>query len=648
MDSIVLGIDFGTTNSCVSFYKKGEGVIVIPNEEGKFTTPSTLFLNNESNEILFGDNINSSNTSNFFFNLKRLIGKNYNQFKEDLELQKFFKHNKFNKDLNFEVQYNNEQRIFSVTDLISIFINYLIKYSLDFLNIKRTNEKIQVVITIPAYYNDYQREIIKSCCENLNLEVLRIINEPTAAALAYAYDNASKPKLDDNASDNCESQSEYVLVIDSGGGTTDLSLVHLDYKEQIYEVKNVMGDNFLGGEDITQLLMDYVINKIKNIEFSPRILNKIRSQCETIKKELSYNDNATIYLEFEKDYTIQISKFQFLEITKPFFNKLKKLIRNLVSNSINDDVLKGVSEIKSVIFVGGSTRIPYFKTICKEIFGNEILINDTVDPDKIISIGASIQGALLNNLMEEGNDNFGESLFIDIVPLSIGIETQNGINVPIISRNTPIPVSRTREFSNSSDDETEIEINIYQGERKFIKDNIFLASFTLRNLPKNSEKGSLIILVTFEIDSDSILTASAKIKSKKGVEYDSVREEKIIVTKKCNNLLASSSTNLMQILLDAEEYKLADSEMANKISVKCEFYDAFKLLLGIFHEKRSIIIEKEGEKSFVIIKLNEIFNTAFNIIRNFEDYTPEELKKSKEEFENDYHSILFDTGSVLI
>jgi molecular chaperone DnaK (HSP70) len=642
MDSIVLGIDFGTTNSCVSFYKKGECVIVIPNNEGKFTTPTTLFLNDDSNEILFGDNVKSlSNifTTNIFTNLKRLIGKNYDDFKKDLELQNFFKNNNFDRNFNFKVQYNNEQKIFSVSDLISIYINYLVRYSLNFLNIKRTDEKIQVVITIPAYYNDHQREIIKNCCENINLEVLRIINEPTAAALAYAYDNS---KNKENAKETEETEdAEFVLVIDSGGGTTDLSLVYLDYTEQLYEVKNVIGDNFLGGEDVTQLLMDYVMNKIKDVDFSPRMLNKIRNKCEIAKKELTYNDNVTIHLEFEKDYIIQISKYQFLEIARPFFNKIKKLILNLVGNSVSEHILTTLSNIKSIIFVGGSTRIPYFKTICKEIFGNDTIINDTVDPDQIISIGAAIQGALLNNLMED--DNFGESLFIDIVPLSIGIEIQNGINVPIISRNTPIPVTRTREFTNSDNNETEIEISIYQGERKFVKDNMFLASFTLSGLPKNCEKGSLVILVTFEIDSDSILTASAKIKSKKGIEYNC--EEKIIVTKKCNSL--SNVTNLTQILLDAEEFKLADSEMANKIVLKYEFYDTFKLLLGIFHEKRTIIIEKEGENSFVMMKLNEIFNTAFNTIRNFEDYTPEQLKKAKEEFEGDYHSILFDTGSMI-
>ena len=683
MDLIVLGIDFGTTNSCVSFYKKGEGVIVIPNNEGKFTTPSALFLSNDSTDILYGDSVKSlsnsiSCTSNILTNLKRLIGKNYEEFKNDTELQKFFKNNNFDEDFNFQIEYNNEERVFSLNDLICIFINYLIRYSLDYLNIKRNfdnkDEKIQVVITIPAYYNDFQREIIKNCCENLNLEVLRIINEPTAAALAYAYDEDIKCKKDDyikrkeNNDENSEHKhSEYVLVIDSGGGTTDLSLVHLDYEDQLYEVKNVIGDNFLGGEDITQLLMDYVISKLKtNKDFiqgsshhnssclSPRLLNKIRNLCEIAKKELSYNDNTTIYLEFDKDYTFNISKYQFLEIAKPFFTKIKKLIVNLVSNSVSEQILTKVSDINSVIFVGGTTRIPHFKTICREIFGNDIIINDTVDPDQIISIGASVQGALLNNLMDE--DDFGDSLFIDIVPLSVGIEIQGGINVPIISRNTPIPVTRTREFTNSNYGETEININIYQGERKFVKDNIFLASFKLSGLPENCEKGSLVILVTFEIDSNNILTASAKIKSKKDSsnKLDNIKsiesiesiESKITVTKQFNTI--ASSKNLTDILLEAEEHKLSDSEMANKILIKYEFYDIFKTFLEIFHDKREIIVEKEGENSFVLMKLNEVFNAAFNVIMNFENYTPEELKKSKEEFENDYHSLLFDTGSMIV
>lgn len=672
MDSIVLGIDFGTTNSCVSFYKKGDNIIVIPNNEGQFTTPSALFLSNDSNEILFGDNVKSlinsiSNPSNIFTNLKRLIGKTYSQLNEDIELQKFFKNNQINirntddNNIYFSVEYNNEESIFSVTDLISIFINYLIRFSLEYLDIKKQNltgedTKIQVVITIPAYYNDFQREIIKKCCENINLEVVRIINEPTAAALAYAY-NTKRIHINKTVEENIEesNSSEYVLVIDSGGGTTDLSLVHLDYEEEIYEVKNVIGDNFLGGEDVTQLLMEYVIEKMKNTYnkniskiddkwFTPKMLNKIRSKCENAKKELSYNDNITIHLEFENDYIIQISKYQFLEIEKPFFNKIKKLILNIVSNSVSENILTSVSDIKSVIFVGGTTRIPYLKNICREIFGNDIIINDNLDPDQIISIGAAIQGALLNNLMED--DDFGDSLFVDIVPLSIGIETQGGINIPIISRNTQLPVTRTREFTNSNDNEKEIVINIYQGERKFVKDNIFLTSFTLSGLPENCEKGSLIIPVTFEIDSNNILTATAKIKSKKG---DLNLEEKIVIKKEClsDSVDLNNNINLTNILLDAEENKLADSEMANKILIKYEFYDLFKLFLGIFHEKREMIVEKEGEHSFVIMKLNEIFNTAFNVIRNFEIYTPEQLKRAKEEFESDYHSILFDTGSLI-
>lgn len=597
---IVLGIDFGTCYSCISYYNNGI-LQVIPNENGEMTSLSALYFDPYSSEILYGNvckNINGA-----FNNLKRLIGKNLNDLDDDLA--KFFTNHKIIND-TFEIKYNNTINYFSITDLIVLYLVYLKRFSCEFLNEKISNV-IDIVITIPAYYSDHQREITKDCCIKAGFNVLRIINEPTSAALAYTYN-----KINDNLNDTA---NENILVFDCGGGTTDLSFLNMDYSNDFYEVKNVIGNNFLGGEDLTQILVNYFKTKTP--------------LCEKLKRELSYNLSSTIYI---KDKPVSLSRLKFQDISKDFFNKIKILIR-LIKNEINNNV------INKVIFVGGTTRIPYFKQIFKEIIGDVEICNN-IDPDQTVSLGAAAQGALLLNLFEP-NNKFSETLLLDIIPLSIGIETMGGIMVPIVSRNTVIPTTRTREFTNSSSSDPEIDVNVYQGERKLVCDNYFLANFKLKDVPL-SDPGTLIIQVTFNIDSDSIITATAKIKA----DTTKMKEtESIVIIEKEN--VYQTSENLENILKDAEENKLFDSEIANKILLKIELYDSFKKLLGIFHEKRECILQDKSEtENFLFSQLNVLFNETFYIIENYQDYTPKELREIKETFENEWHKLLFDHGAV--
>lgn len=649
---IILGIDFGTTNSAVSYYN-GNDFIVIPNNEGNMISPSVLYFDPDSLDILFGDTAARLNVKDKFSNLKRLVGK---ELPFEDSLSNLFKHNKFdniNGEIIFKVNHNKQLKKFTVNELISVYINYLKKYACEFIDSKllkkeeETDEKtnIDIVITIPSYYSDIQREIIKECCEKCNLNVLRIINEPTAAALAYSYVLYNKNKinsLDDDQNKEIKTEeikikdnNEYILVFDCGGGTTDLSLLYMDYSEQIYEVKNVIGNNFLGGEDITQLIVDYIINRSdfpKKKDLNNRDYIKIRKSCENLKKELSFNDSCKLSIDFgEFDHVIDFSKTQFISIITPFFNKTRQLIKTLI-NDTDDSLIKILNK---VIFVGGTTRIPYFKNIFKEMFGKDIIINSELDPDKTISLGAAVQGALLGGLLND--KEYSDTLLLDVIPLSLGIETMGGLMTPIISRNSILPISRTREFSNSEDFETEIEIKVYQGERKLVKDNFFLTSFTLTNLPE-AEKGKLKINVTFSIDSNSIITATACINDS---------QSKIVITKnkidkkELDQKSGWSDKSLEAILLEAENNKLYDSEMSNKILAKIELYDSFKYLLSVFHEQKPVdfCLNKEN-------LLNNLFNRIFNIISNFEKYTSSQLTDAKDYFEENWHSILFDIGPV--
>lgn len=607
MDNYVVGIDFGTSNCCLSYCNKDGDVKIILNECGGFITPSVMYFN-DTGEIEYGMlardiSFTSIDKTNLISNLKRLVGTtNYTDLMR-LNFIDLFKSNKILKSgdtYHFEI---NECK-YSVSDLIQLYMKYLKRLIVDSLGKEFIGK---VVITVPAYFNDNQRDFIKKCGEHVGFEVIRIINEPTAAALAYGY---LKQK----------SNPEYIVVFDCGGGTTDLSLLYMDYNEKVYEVKSVIGDNILGGEDVTTHLYNHVLQKYPGFPqgISPGISNKIRKECEKVKCELSFKENSTVFIEGDVPFLLNINRNKFIDFCEPFFKKINHLIDLLLKNAnIN------VELINNVVFVGGSSRIPHFETIFKKYLGNDVIINNEQNPDQIVGIGAGIQGYLLNNPEKD------DTLLLDVVPMSLGVELLGGIMGVIVPKNTTIPVLRTREFTNSGNGEDIIEISIYQGDRVFVKDNLLLLKFEVSDsVLGNYKKGEIIVKISFDIDCNGMISVNAEFDMGNG-------EMKICKVKKIMYESVSCSEYL------DFECNIRDIELSNKIIIKLELYDLFKHLLKVFLEHKEQVFKKKGKEDYLTMELNKLFDETFKIITNYEDYSVEYLKNTKDTFQKKWHELIF-------
>lgn len=627
-----LGIDFGTTNSCISYINNDSCPVVIPNPEGTFTTPSCVYFDIESKDILFGvaahnllqSNNNTLYLSNIITNIKRLVGITYQDWTSNLELQQFFerKNTKVVTDenglLGVELTHNNTVIVFSIHHIVKAFLLYIKNISEEYLGKQVHN----IVITVPAYFSDLQRCHIKECCESIDLNVVRIINEPTAAALAYAREHKAVKT------------QENVIVIDCGGGTTDISLLTMDYEDQVFEVKNVTGDNFLGGEDITDSLISYVIQKLgldaKGL--SPKQLNKLKNGCEKMKQQLSFNSVATLHLEsFNSDHDIQlsVSRELLISVCKSFFSNVRRLIQHTVI---------GYS-VDKVVLVGGTTRIPYISEICRCIFGEDVSICNTLDPDQTISIGAAVQGYLLShNTINPDSDtvNTLEMTVIDVVPLSLGVETMGGLLNIIVSKNTCIPTSRTQVFTNSDDHISELDIKVYQGDRKLVRDNKCLATFKMTNLDPDYKRGDMNIKVTFNIDADGILCVDAEETKSNSKQRVTIDVEKLTGIEHSFNTLSITPHNN-----NDEDFTFQDSHKSNQILAKLELYDTFKYILAFYHDNKHTFVLT----SFQDKLLNDLFNKIFCIVQEYDKYSPTELQEYRISFENDFNSIIMSNNN---
>lgn len=545
-NEIFLGVDFGTTTSCISYYNKElDKFIVIQNKNGNYTTPSCIYFNHELDEILYGEDayymskLKSSKRCNFFNNIKRLIGNDLGNL--DKEVSVFFNENII--ENNEFVYFKRDEPIkIKVEEIIIYYLNYLKKNALTSIyNSYKDDIIVNVIVTVPAYYNDLQRNIIRDCFIKCNMNVKRIVDEPTAAALYYNYIN------------DCHKIDEYqILVFDCGGGTTDISVINVDKNENVYDVVQVVGDNYLGGLDVTKLLVEYMY-----LEFKCKInKDKLYSYCDKLKCELTYKETVTIYIE-EDDLKYTLSRNKFNQICKPFFDKIKKLVDKLendtclITGTFTDGIRKTILE---VIFVGGSSKIPYLNDFFSKRFTNAKVHSKVTEVDKIVSLGATLRGVLLYNMLNK-DDKFKDSILVEITHLTLGVETfslenraqgtfnedvvrRQGIMCPIISKNTIIPVSRTVEFTNS-DNLSTIDINVYQGENRFVKDNFLICTCRLENVPTKRKR--LIIKVTFTINLDGMLIVEAKLKDNEDINV--ITTKMLSLVKKDDNFCIDKILN---------------------------------------------------------------------------------------------------------
>ncbi|KAF9513535.1 hypothetical protein BS47DRAFT_1317455 [Hydnum rufescens UP504] len=527
----VIGIDLGTTYSCVGIQQKGH-VDIIANDQGHRITPSWVSFSDD--ERLVGDaakNAFHTNPANTVFDAKRLIGRKYDEpeVKRDQKHWPFKLINKNGKP-SIQVKHKHELKEFTPEEISAMVLTKMKETAEAYLGKKVTH----AVVTVPAYFNDAQRQATKDAGTIAGLNVLRIVNEPTAAAIAYGLDKKGG-----------ESQ---IIVYDLGGGTFDVSLLSID--DGVFEVLATAGDTHLGGEDFDNRVMDHFTKLYKqktgtDISGNLRALGKLKREVEKAKRTLSSQMSTKLEIEsFEggNDLSETLTRAKFEEINMDLFRKTLKPVESVLKDA-------GVKkeDISEIVLVGGSTRIPKVQQLLKEYFGKEP--SKGINPDEAVAYGAAVQGGILSG--EEGLDGV---VLVDVCPLSVGIETTGGVFTKLIPRNTVIPTRKTQIFSTAADNQPTVLIQVYEGERSLTKDNNQLGKFELNGIPP-APRGIPQIEVTFEIDANGILKVAA---SDKGTG----NSESITITNEKGRL---SQEDIDRMVREAEEFASEDEAQRKRI-----------------------------------------------------------------------------------